>query len=85
MQCAILRPPLPGGPIVHLAWAPSLQPELAVVDAFGRVSILAVPMNLNKATYVSRSWDNDPQDDLHSVVGSYWLPLGPPRAVSLMC
>jgi len=33
-------------------------------------------MTINRP-YQVRSWDNDPVDDLHAVVGSYWLPLVP--------
>ena len=67
---------LPGGPIVHLSWAPTQSSELAVVDAVGRVLILTFNTNLNRpATY--RRWDGDPIDDLHAVVGTYWLNTMP--------
>lgn len=65
-----------GGPIVHLAWAATASPELAIIDAAGRVSILTFSMNLNRP-YPLRTWDVDTIDDLHSVVGAYWLPLMP--------
>lgn len=73
--CSIFSAPLPGGPIVHLAWAPTNSPELAIVDAFGRVCILTFPLTLNKASFIARKWDSDAPDDLHSIVGSHWLPL----------
>ncbi|KAF3764967.1 hypothetical protein M406DRAFT_258748 [Cryphonectria parasitica EP155] len=84
IQCSILPAPLPGGPIVHLAWAPTMAPELAVIDAFGRICLLGFPVHLNKAAF-SRKWDADAQDDLHSVVGCYWLPLHLPRGVNIIC
>ncbi|OAA61254.1 RNA polymerase 2 mediator complex subunit [Niveomyces insectorum RCEF 264] len=65
-----------GGPIVHLAWAATGHPELAVIDAVGRVSILAFTLSLNRP-FPLRSWELDPVDDLHAVVGCYWLPLIP--------
>lgn len=72
---------LPNGPIVHLVWSTATFPELAVIDAFGRVLILTFPMTVNRP-YETRSWKNDAADDLHSVVGCYWLPMAPPRQVS---
>jgi len=61
-------------PIVHLAWAPTSSPELAVIDAVGRISILSFSITLNRP-YTTRKWDADVVDDLHAVVGCYWLPL----------
>lgn len=84
IACSILPAPLQGGPIVHLAWAPTTAPELAIIDAFGRVCILAFPVHLNKAAFI-RKWDADAQDDLHSVVGCFWLPLVVPRLVGDLC
>ncbi|KAI0007080.1 RNA polymerase II mediator complex subunit Sin4 [Xylariaceae sp. FL0662B] len=72
---------LPGGPIVHLSWGPASS-ELAVVDAVGRVLIFGFNANLNRPS-LSRRWDSDPLDDLHAVVGTYWLQTAPaanPRA-----
>ncbi|OLN95927.1 Mediator of RNA polymerase II transcription subunit 16 [Colletotrichum chlorophyti] len=63
-------------PIVHLAWASTASPELAVIDATGRVAILTYSITLNRP-FATRKWDNDPSDDLHAIVGSYWLPLAP--------
>lgn len=73
-----MNPHFSGGPIVHLAWAATGSPELAVIDAAGRVSTLTFSQNLNRP-YLARSWDDDPIDDLHSIVGTYWLPLIPPN------
>lgn len=73
--CSIFSPTLPGGPIVHLAWSPSTNPELAVIDAYGRVCLLFFNSSLNKTSVITRKWDNDTPDDLLSVVGCYWLPL----------
>lgn len=70
---------------MHLAWAPTMQPELAVFDAFGRVCLLSVPVHLNKAGYFVKKWDADAQDDLQSIVGCYWLPLCVPRMVNQSC
>jgi mediator of RNA polymerase II transcription subunit 16 len=82
--CSIFSAPLLGGPIVHLAWAPTNSPELAIVDAFGRVCILTFPLALNKASFIARKWDSDAPDDLHSIVGSYWLPLYQARQVGIL-
>ncbi|KAI3396673.1 hypothetical protein diail_11781 [Diaporthe ilicicola] len=73
--CSIFSPTLPGGPIVHLAWAPTPIPELAVIDAYGRVCLLSFHIGLNRASIITRKWDTDTPDDLYSVVGCYWLPL----------
>ncbi|KAI2623653.1 RNA polymerase II mediator complex subunit Sin4 [Xylaria nigripes] len=62
---------LNGGPVVHLSWGPA-NSELAVVDAVGRVLLLNFNSDLNRPL-VSRRWDGDPIDDLHAVVGTYWL------------
>lgn len=83
-SCSIFSPTLPGGPIVHLAWSPAITPELAVIDAYGRVCLLFFNNSVNKASLITRKWDNDTPDDLLSVVGCYWLPLliPPNRQVS---
>ncbi|KAI1504605.1 RNA polymerase II mediator complex subunit Sin4 [Biscogniauxia marginata] len=60
-----------GGPIVHLSWSPA-NSELAVVDAVGRVFLMSFNADLNRPSPI-RKWDGDPIDDLHSVVGTYWL------------
>ena len=67
--------PSAGAPFVHIAWAPTSAYELAAIDALGRIAILTVPTALNRPQ-PGRPWDADPVDDLHAVVGCYWLPLG---------
>ena len=74
--CSTLSPAVAGGPITHLLWNTHGTPELAVFDAVGRLSILSFSINLNR-TYPVRKWDADAVDDLHAVVGAYWLPLMP--------
>jgi mediator of RNA polymerase II transcription subunit 16 len=71
-------------PIVHLAWAPTSVPELALIDAVGRISILHFNITLNRA-YPYHKWSNDAPEDLNAVVGCYWLPLlvAPSRQVCL--
>ncbi|GAB1311111.1 Mediator of RNA polymerase II transcription subunit 16 [Madurella fahalii] len=64
-----------GAPFVHLAWSPTTTPDLAVIDALGRLTILTFSITLNRG-YLARRWDADPVDDLHAIVGCYWLPLG---------
>jgi len=67
--------PTPGGvPITHLAWAPTSSPELAIIDAVGRINILSFSITLNRP-YGGRRWETDAVDDLNAVVGCYWLPL----------
>ncbi|KAI0141837.1 RNA polymerase II mediator complex subunit Sin4 [Xylariaceae sp. FL1272] len=62
-----------GGPIVHLSWGPAPQShELAVMDAVGRVCMLSFNTDINRPT-ILRRWDGDAVDDLHAVVGTYWL------------
>jgi len=70
----------PGGPITHLTWSPTnTASELAVIDSVGRTSIFNFSTNLNRPSRV-RGWDTDPVDDLHAVVGTYWLNLMPTHA-----
>ena len=66
---------------MHISWAPTQTSELAVIDAAGRVLILNFNSNLNKM-HPSRKWDTDPVDDLHAVVGTYWMnPIPSHRGV----
>lgn len=81
-----ITPPLvnmDGGPLKHLCWSPTGS-ELAVIDSAGRVTILAIFASLNKPS-ISRNCQVDPPDDLHKVVGCYWLNLGPYPANRLVC
>jgi mediator of RNA polymerase II transcription subunit 16, fungi type len=70
-------PAAAAAPFVHLAWAPTMNPDLAVVDALGRITILSFHIAVNQ-TYPVRRWETDVVDDLHAIVGCYWLPLGMP-------
>lgn len=66
----------PTVPIVHLLWAGTSSPDLAVIDAAGRVTIVSFSISLNHP-FPQRKWDADPTDDVHTVVGSYWLTVAP--------
>jgi mediator of RNA polymerase II transcription subunit 16 len=66
---------LDGGPLKHLSWSPTGS-DLAVIDAAGRITILAVFSSLNKPS-LSRPCQSDPADDLHGIVGCYWLNIAP--------
>ena len=67
--------PLDGCPLKHLAWSPTGS-DLAVIDAVGRVTILSIYSSINKPA-LSRPSHLDPADDLHAVVGSFWLNQAP--------
>ncbi|KAL5594513.1 hypothetical protein BROUX41_001439 [Berkeleyomyces rouxiae] len=70
-------------PLIHLAWAATKNPELAVFDVLGRVTILSF-VSLNNAGY-SRKWVSDSLDDLNSVVGCHWLtPIPPARQYHIL-
>ena len=49
---------------------------MAAIDAVGRVSILTIGTLMNKPS-LARSGHTDPTEDLHAVVGAYWLNLLP--------
>ncbi|KAM0504405.1 hypothetical protein ACHAP8_002813 [Fusarium lateritium] len=66
----------PAVPIVHLTWAGTSTPDLAVIDAAGRVIIVSFSITLNHP-FVQRKWDADPIDDVHTIVGAYWLTVAP--------
>ncbi|CAJ0546019.1 Ff.00g094920.m01.CDS01 [Fusarium sp. VM40] len=63
-------------PIVHLVWAGTSSPDLAVIDSVGRVIIVSFSITLNHP-FVQRKWDTDPTDDVHTIVGAYWLNVAP--------
>ncbi|KAF5021842.1 hypothetical protein F66182_6135 [Fusarium sp. NRRL 66182] len=63
-------------PIVHLVWAGTSSPDLAVIDAVGRVIIVSFSISLNHP-FIQRKWDADPTDDIYTVVGAYWLSVAP--------
>lgn len=66
----------PAIPLVHLVWANTSSPDLAIIDAVGRVSIVSFSISLNHP-FLQRKWDTDPVDDVHAVVGAYWLSITP--------
>ncbi|ORY62102.1 RNA polymerase II mediator complex subunit Sin4 [Pseudomassariella vexata] len=64
------------GPLAHLSWAPTPNPQLAVIDSVGRVLILNFSPNLNRPS-TARRWETDAVDDLNAIVGTYWLNTMP--------
>jgi hypothetical protein len=62
----------PSNPLVHLEWSSTSSPDLAVIDAVGRVAIIPFSQYLNQP-FQSRKWDSDPIDDMHTIVGCHWL------------
>jgi mediator of RNA polymerase II transcription subunit 16 len=52
-----------------------MSPDLAVIDALGRLTLLGFSI-ANNQPYPVRRWETDVVDDLHAVVGCYWLPTG---------
>ncbi|KAK1241472.1 hypothetical protein MKX08_001446 [Trichoderma sp. CBMAI-0020] len=73
--CELLRG-TPGIPLVHLEWGSTNIPELAVIDAVGRVIIVNFAISLNHP-FVTRKYDTDPIDDANAVVGAHWLAVAP--------
>jgi hypothetical protein len=60
--------------IVHLAWN-FIGTELAVVDSSGRISIYQnTGVSLGEMA-ASRQGTNDPDTDMHSIVGLHWLSV----------
>lgn len=57
--------------LVHVEWSMSGS-ELIVTDQFGRISIHAMALALNRLQPVKMSYDV-PQDDLSTVIGLHWL------------
>lgn len=64
---------LDGGPLKHLSWSPT-GTELAVIDSAGRVTLLQIFASLNKPMGY-RPCGPEAPDDLHAVVGCFWLNL----------
>lgn len=79
---AQITPTLDGGPLQHVLWSPNGS-DLAVIDSVGRVTILTIAISLNRPN-VYRSGSFDSIDDIHAVVGAYWLNLMPVRQ-QLVC
>ncbi|KYK58612.1 Mediator of RNA polymerase II transcription subunit 16 [Drechmeria coniospora] len=65
-------------PLVHLEWGATSSPELAVIDAIGRVALVSFPICLNHP-FLTRKWEADTVDDLHAIVGCHWLAVAPPN------
>lgn len=63
----------PEDPLVHLEWSETNNPELAVFDSAGRLTLLLFSHALNQP-FVIKRWDTETIDDSQAVVGSYWLP-----------
>jgi mediator of RNA polymerase II transcription subunit 16 len=61
-------------PLVHLEWAGTNNPELAIFDAGGRVALLIFSTTLTHP-FVVRRWDADIVDELQSLAGCHWLPV----------
>jgi mediator of RNA polymerase II transcription subunit 16 len=70
-----ITPSLDGGPLQHLCWGPNGS-DLAVIDAAGRIAILTLGHSLNRPNF-TRSSQMDSPEELHAVVGAYWLNLSP--------
>ncbi|KAG6039308.1 hypothetical protein E4U41_002977 [Claviceps citrina] len=64
----------PAVPLVHLEWGPTNSPELAVIDAAGRVVVVTLGISLNHP-FPTRKWETDSVDHFHAVSGCYWLPV----------
>ena len=60
-----------GRELVHISWSPS-GTELAVVDIYGRLSILTIYIVINRLTPI-KAWNADPEDHANSLVGLTWL------------
>ncbi|KAL7786186.1 mediator complex, subunit Med16 [Trichoderma ceciliae] len=68
----------PGIPLVHLEWGSTNIPELAIIDAVGRVVIVSFSISLNHP-FITRKYDTDTIDDANAVVGTHWLAVAPPN------
>lgn len=71
--CALVRGS-PEYPLVHLEWANTNNPELAIIDSAGRVAMLLFSTTLTHP-FTVRKWDLDPVDELQSLAGCFWLPV----------
>ncbi|KAL6904390.1 mediator complex, subunit Med16 [Trichoderma evansii] len=73
--CELLKG-TPGIPLVHLEWGSTNIPELAIIDAVGRVVIVSFSISLNHP-FITRKYDTDTIDDANAVVGAHWLAVAP--------
>ena len=62
--------------LVHLSWSHHGN-DLAIVDAFGQISIYSVLIAINRLI-LWRRCDLDPEDHLNAVIGLAWLHLDRP-------
>ncbi|KAG5993970.1 hypothetical protein E4U43_003346, partial [Claviceps pusilla] len=56
----------PAIPLIHLEWGPTNSPELAVIDAVGRVVVVTFGISLNHP-FLTRRVDADTVDSLNAV------------------
>lgn len=59
-------------PLVHLEWSETNNPELAVFDSLGRMSLLFFS-NIVNQPFLLKKGDDDAVDGTHTVVGCHWL------------
>ena len=59
--------------LVHLSWSHHGN-ELAIVDAFGQISIYSVYVAINRLSLYRRTVP-DPEDHLSAIIGMTWLHL----------
>lgn len=62
-----------GHQLVHLSWSHHGN-ELAIIDAFGQISIYSVFIAINRLSLYRRCVP-DPEDHLSAVIGMTWLHL----------
>jgi mediator of RNA polymerase II transcription subunit 16 len=75
MTCALVKG-TPEIPLVHLEWAITNNPELAIFDASGRVALLIFSTTITHP-FLVRKWDTDIVDEMQSIAGAHWLPVAP--------
>uniref|UniRef100_A0A8H7N9I4 Mediator of RNA polymerase II transcription subunit 16 n=1 Tax=Bionectria ochroleuca TaxID=29856 RepID=A0A8H7N9I4_BIOOC len=73
--CALVKG-TPEIPLVHLEWAITNNPELAIFDASGRVALLIFSTTITHP-FLVRKWDTDIVDEMQSIAGAHWLPVAP--------
>jgi mediator of RNA polymerase II transcription subunit 16 len=59
-------------PLVHLEWAETNNPELAVFDSVGRITLLILTNIINQP-FIMKRGDEDAVDGTHAIVGCHWL------------
>ena len=65
----------PNQPMVHVEWS-NMGNALAAADSSGRVSVYVQGYALNQMV-LARSSQADPDDEMHALVGLFWLPVFP--------